>query len=178
MSDEQFGLIHIYCGAGKGKTTAAVGLCIRALGRGKKVLFVQFLKGWDSGELHILSQLDNIKIMRGKPSTKFTFQMNDSEKLACLQAHNELFAQIKEYLNTNAVDLLIMDELLGTYTNNLIDRAAVVEFLKSKPVGLEVVLTGRNPAPELIELADYLSEIHKVKHPFDQGIRARVGIEK
>ena len=178
MSDEHFGLIHIYCGEGKGKTTAAVGLCIRALGRGKKVLFVQFLKGWDSGELHILSQLDNIQIMRGKPSTKFTFQMDNDEKLVCLQAHNELFAQIKEYLATNSVDLLIMDELLGTYNNHLIEREAVVDFLKHKPSELEVVLTGRNPEPELIELTDYLSEINKVKHPFDRGIRARVGIEK
>lgn len=177
MQEKQNGLIHIYHGDGKGKTTAAVGLCIRALGRGRKVLFVQFLKAWDSGELHILSQLDNLHIMRGKPSGKFTFQMDESEKLACLQAHNLLWAEICKYLQDNQVDLLILDEMLATYKNKLIDQDSLLYFLRHKPSQLEIVMTGRNPAPELLELADYISEIKKVRHPFDQGVGARIGVE-
>ena len=177
MQENQQGLIHIYHGDGKGKTTAAVGLCIRALGRGRQVLFVQFLKSWDSGELHILSQLSNIQIMRGKPSGKFTFQMNAEEKSACLKAHNQLWADILKYLQNNTVDLLVLDELLATYHHNLLDKVSFLQFLKNKPAELEVVMTGRNPAPELLELADYISEIKKVRHPFDQGLGARIGVE-
>lgn len=176
MQQAQQGLIHIYHGEGKGKTTAAVGLCIRALGRGQRVLFVQFLKAWDSGELHILSQLNHIQILRGKPSGKFTFQMNAAEKAECLQAHNKLWAEIAEHLQ-QSVDLLVLDEILGAYSHNLLDKAQILDFLQNKPPQLEVVMTGRNPAPELLELADYISEIKKIRHPFDKGVSARVGVE-
>lgn len=173
-----FGLIHIYCGDGKGKTTAAIGLAVRCAGRGNKVLLVQFLKSRDSGELYSLARLPDIEVMRGKESKKFTFQMNDEEKHALLLEHNKMFEQGLEKIKTGNYSLLILDEVIGAVNAKVFDLHKLTAFLRSKPENLEVVLTGRNPAPELLELADYVSEMRKIKHPMDKGIMAREGIEK
>jgi len=145
------GLIHIYCGDGKGKTTASIGLAVRAAGSGMNVLFVQFLKKSDTSELNILKKLPGLSVLR--PSG------------------DECWTDVKS-------GLLVLDEVIGAYNREVIDRASLVSFLREKPENLEVVMTGRNPTAELIELADYVSEIRKIKHPFDRGIRARTGIEK
>lgn len=173
-----FGLIHIYCGDGKGKTTAAIGLAVRCAGRGNKVLLVQFLKSRDSGELYSLARLPDIEVMRGKESKKFTFQMNDEEKHALLLEHNKMFEQVLEKIKTGNYSLLILDEVIGAVNARVFDLHKLTAFLRSKPENLEMVLTGRNPAPELLELADYVSEMRKIKHPMDKGIMAREGIEK
>lgn len=173
-----FGLIHIYCGDGKGKTTAAVGLAVRCAGRGNKVLLVQFLKSRDSGELYSLAKLPDIEIMRGKESKKFTFQMNEEEKHALLIEHNKMFEQVLAKIKNGGYSLLILDEVIGALNAKVFEMPKLIEFLRHKPENLEVVLTGRNPAPELIESADYVSEMRKVKHPMDKGIMAREGIEK
>ena len=156
----EHGLIHIYCGDGKGKTTACLGLSIRCAGHGNKVLFVQFLKSRLTGELKSLELLSNIEVLRGKETKKFTFQMTADEKQEVLREHMRLFARIKTKLEQEEVRLLVLD------------------FLKNKPQSLEVVLSGRNPSSALLDLADYVSEVCKRKHPFDNGIAARVGIEK
>ena len=173
-----FGLIHIYCGDGKGKTTAAVGLAVRCAGRGNKVLMVQFLKSRDSGELYSLAKLPDIEVMRGKESKKFTFQMNEEEKHALLIEHNKMFEQVLAKIKNGGYSLLILDELIGSLNAKVFEMPKLIEFLRHKPENLEVVLTGRNPAPELVEIADYVSEMRKVKHPMDKGIMAREGIEK
>lgn len=173
-----FGLIHIYCGDGKGKTTAAVGLAVRCAGRGNKVLLVQFLKSRDSGELYSLAKLPQIEVMRGKESKKFTFQMNDEEKYALLLEHNKMFDEVLAKIKTGAYSLLVLDEVIGAVNAKVFDVARLIDFLRHKPENLEVVLTGRNPAPELVEIADYVSEMRKIKHPMDRGIMAREGIEK
>lgn len=173
-----FGLIHIYCGDGKGKTTAAVGLAVRCAGRGNKVLLVQFLKSRDSGELYSLAKLPDIEIMRGKESKKFTFQMNEEEKHALLIEHNKMFEQVLTKIKNGGYSLLILDEVIGALNAKVFEMPKLIEFLRHKPENLEVVLTGRNPAPELVEIADYVSEMRKVKHPMDKGIMAREGIEK
>lgn len=173
-----FGLIHIYCGDGKGKTTAAVGLAVRCAGRGNKVLLVQFLKSRDSGELYSLAKLPDIEVMRGKESKKFTFQMNEEEKHALLIEHNKMFEQVLAKIKNGGYSLLILDEVIGALNANVFEMPKLIEFLRYKPENLEVVLTGRNPAPELVEIADYVSEMRKVKHPMDKGIMAREGIEK
>lgn len=173
-----FGLIHIYCGDGKGKTTAAVGLAVRCAGRGNKVLLVQFLKSRDSGELYSLAKLPNIEVMRGKESKKFTFQMNEEEKHALLIEHNKMFEQVLAKIKNGGYSLLILDEVIGALNAKVFELPKLIEFLRHKPENLEVVLTGRNPAPELVEIADYVSEMRKVKHPMDKGIMAREGIEK
>ncbi len=173
-----FGLIHIYCGDGKGKTTAAVGLAVRCAGRGNKVLLVQFLKSRDSGELYSLAKLPDIEVMRGKESKKFTFQMNEEEKHALLIEHNKMFEQVLAKIKNGGYSLLILDEVIGAMNAKVFEMPKLIEFLRHKPENLEVVLTGRNPAPELVEIADYVSEMRKVKHPMDKGIMAREGIEK
>lgn len=173
-----FGLIHIYCGDGKGKTTAAVGLAVRCAGRGNKVLLVQFLKSRDSGELYSLAKLPDIEIMRGKESKKFTFQMNEEEKHVLLIEHNKMFEQVLAKIKNGGYSLLILDEVIGALNAKVFEMPKLIEFLRHKPENLEVVLTGRNPAPELVEIADYVSEMRKVKHPMDKGIMAREGIEK
>lgn len=173
-----FGLIHIYCGDGKGKTTAAVGLAVRCAGCGNKVLLVQFLKSRDSGELYSLAKLPDIEVMRGKESKKFTFQMNEEEKHALLIEHNKMFEQVLAKIKNGGYSLLILDEVIGALNAKVFEMPKLIEFLRHKPENLEVVLTGRNPAPELVEIADYVSEMRKVKHPMDKGIMAREGIEK
>ena len=173
-----FGLIHIYCGDGKGKTTAAVGLAVRCAGRGNKVLLVQFLKSRDSGELYSLAKLPDIEVMRGKESKKFTFQMNEEEKHALLIEHNKMFEQVLAKIKNGGYSLLILDEVIGALNAKVFEMPKLIEFLRHKPENLEVALTGRNPAPELVEIADYVSEMRKVKHPMDKGIMAREGIEK
>ena len=173
-----FGLIHIYCGDGKGNTTAAVGLAVRCAGRGNKVLLVQFLKSRDSGELNSLAKLPDIEVMRGKESKKFTFQMNEEEKHALLIEHNKMFEQVLAKIKNGGYSLLILDEVIGALNAKVFEMPKLIEFLRQKPENLEVVLTGRNPAPELVEIADYVSEMRKVKHPMDKGIMAREGIEK
>lgn len=170
--------IHIYCGDGKGKTTAAVGLAVRCAGRGNKVLLVQFLKSRDSGELYSLAKLPDIEVMRGKESKKFTFQMNEEEKHALLIEHNKMFEQVLAKIKNGGYSLLILDEVIGALNAKVFEMPKLIEFLRHKPENLEVVLTGRNPAPELVEIADYVSEMRKVKHPMDKGIMAREGIEK
>lgn len=173
-----FGLIHIYYGDGKGKTTAAVGLAVRCAGRGNKVLLVQFLKSRDSGELYSLAKLPDIEVMRGKESKKFTFQMNEEEKHALLIEHNKMFEQVLAKIKNGGYSLLILDEVIGALNAKVFEMPKLIEFLRHRPENLEVVLTGRNPAPELVEIADYVSEMRKVKHPMDKGIMAREGIEK
>lgn len=173
-----FGLIHIYCGDGKGKTTAAVGLAVRCAGRGNKVLLVQFLKSRDSGELYSLAKLPDVEVMRGKESKKFTFQMNEEEKHTLLIEHNKMFEQVLAKIKNGGYSLLILDEVIGALNAKVFEMPKLIEFLRHKPENLEVVLTGRNPAPELVEIADYVSEMRKVKHPMDKGIMAREGIEK
>lgn len=172
------GLVHIYCGDGKGKTSASIGLSIRAAGHGLNVLILQLLKTQYTGELNILEKVPNIKVMRGKGVSEFSFNMTDEQKKICTDTHNQNLEKIIEDVKIGSIDLLILDEVIGAYNRELLDRALLINFIKAKPPHMELVLTGRNPAPELIELADYVSEIKKVKHPFDNGITARLGIER
>lgn len=172
------GLIHIYCGDGKGKTTAALGLALRCSGHGSRVLIVQFLKSRPTGELKSLALIPNIELIRGKETKKFTFQMTPEEKAQVMREHLALFAKVKEKCSSENIDMLILDEVIGACNTGVFDKDILIDFLKNKPAETEVVLTGRNPAPELVELADYVSEICKRKHPFDRGIPARTGVER
>ena len=173
MAERQTGLVHLYCGDGKGKTTAAMGLAMRAAGRGLRVLIVQFLKSTPTGELEILKLLPQVKVLRSSEQLGFTFRMNEEQKRRAAVIQQQLFAGAKEQMRDT--DLLILDEVMAAI---MLQTEQVTGLLRERHAGLEVVLTGRNPPPELIELADYVSEIKKVKHPFDKGIAARDGIER
>lgn len=170
-------MIHIYCGDGKGKTTAAIGLAVRAAGCGMKVLFARFLKNEDSGELRVLDSVPEIKVLHLKRSYGFFNTLSEETKAEVRQMYGELWDRIRKKVSGGQFQMLVIDEFMAAYRYELIDRADAIEFLEGKPEALEVVLTGRDPSPKLISLADYVSEIQKVKHPFDQGILARRGVE-
>ena len=171
------GLIHIYCGDGKGKTTAATGLAVRAAGCGMKVLLVQFLKGQETGELRALAHIPGITVLRGKASEKFTFQMDERELQQTYDLNTKNLLTAVEQARAGACDLLVLDEVMGALPCQLIDEDLLRSLVEQKPERLELVMTGRNPPDWLIEAADYVSEIKKVKHPYDRGVSARRGIE-
>lgn len=174
------GLIHIYCGNGKGKTTAAMGLGIRAAGRGYKVLLTQFLKDNESGELISIEKIgDNFDIFYGEPMKKFFKYLSEEEKLAVINEHRNRFEKVIKKAIDEKYDLLIMDEIMASINYDILELDKVIAFLKNKPENLEVVLTGRNADKALIEIADYVSEVKLIKHPYvDKKILSRIGIEK
>ncbi len=174
---KDLGLIHIYCGEGKGKTTCSVGLTVRASGYGLNVLFMQFLKSGNSSELKVLRTLPNVEVMGTKPIKKFSFQMTEEELKETREVNGKQFQEMCELLKDGKYDMLVLDESLGSIEAGLLDEDLIVNFLENKPEHLEVVLTGRYPSEKLVELADYVSRIDKVKHPYDQGVPARAGIE-
>ncbi len=170
------GLVHIYTGNGKGKTTSAIGLGIRAVGNGMKVLMVQFLKGRPSGEQTSLVKLKpNFELYKNKQIDKFSWQLTLEETEELRESTFHLFHYTIKH--SESVNMIILDEIMAAITTGLIDVKQVSDFIKNKPSHLEVVLTGRNAPDELIELADYVSEINAVKHPMSSGIQAREGIE-
>ena len=171
------GLIHIYCGDGKGKTSAATGLAVRAAGCGKQVLFARFLKNEESGELEILDRIPESHVIHLERSYGFYRTLTEEEQAEVRQMYEALWQDIVQKAETDVYDVLVMDEFMAAYNYGLIGHDAAFTFLREKPERLEVVLTGRDPDEDLVELADYVSEIRKVKHPFDRGIRARRGIE-
>lgn len=171
------GLIHVYCGDGKGKTTAAIGLAVRAAGYGRRVLLVQFLKGQTTGELRSFAHIPEITVLRGKASSKFTFQMDERELQQTYDLNTKNLLTAVEAMREGTCDLLILDEICGALSCDLIDSDLLRSLVEQKPESLELVLTGRNPPQWLLDRADYITEMVKRKHPFDQGIPAREGIE-
>lgn len=168
-------MVHIYCGDGKGKTTCAMGLAVRAAGHGRKVVVAQFLKGNNSGERAVLESLPTVNCLPVPETIKFIFAMDEQEKAQARTQMTAAFAQAVEASRDS--DLLVLDELCGAITTGMVPLENVLAFLDSRPENLEVVITGRDPAPELQERADYITEMRKVKHPFDKGVNAREGIE-
>lgn len=154
-----------------------MGLCTRAAGYGFKVLIYQFMKNNKTSERKILEQVPNITFVDGLESEKFSFQMTEEEKEERRAYYMSQFRKITEMAEKEQYQVLFMDELIYTIGAGLFDEAVLVEYLKNKPEDLEVILTGQNPGKDVVELADYISEIKKVKHPFDKGQRSRPGIE-
>lgn len=172
------GLVHIYTGNGKGKTTAAVGQGIRACGRGMKVLMVQFLKGSTTGELFTIQKLlPDFEIFRHKKIGKFTCNMTHEQREEMKKNIENLFQYVVQEAMSGRRDLVILDEIMAAISSGLIATDTVLSFVKSKPSELELIMTGRNAPLEIIQLADYVSEIKSVKHPLEAGIPAREGIE-
>ena len=166
------GCIQLYYGDGKGKTTAAMGLALRALGQGMRVVVVQFLKNGTSGELEPLKKL-GAAVYSGQPGAKFTFQMNAEEKA---QATKENNAHLAEALQQSC-DLLILDEICAARNSGMVDEALAKQAVLERPQHREVVLTGRNPEAWMVKAADYITEMQPRRHPYEQGIPARKGIE-
>jgi len=168
------GRIIINTGNGKGKTTAALGTAFRALGHGHKVCIVQFLKGQGKyGERLMAEKFDNLDwFICGKGFVFKKENIDDDRKVA-----QEGFQLAKEKIESDQYDLVILDEITYLPHYDFIDVAKIVELIKNKPQRLSVILTGRDAAPELVEVADTVSSIDLVKHAYEQGIKAQKGIE-
>lgn len=165
------GLVHIYTGEGKGKTTAAVGLAVRALGHGIKVLYLYFNK---QPGLYGYNEIQNLKQLGAKI---YGFSDQNQTKEAKDDCFINGFSQLTDLVINENPGLLILDEILISVQFGLIDEQEILDFITSKPSHLEIVLTGRGASDGLIEIADYVSDIRKVKHPYDRRIYGRVGIE-
>lgn len=169
------GLVQVYTGNGKGKTSAAFGLALRAIGRGLEVYVIQFIKGgFDYGELYIVDKLPNIKLKafgRGKFVTEKPPEKEDVE-LA-----QEALALAEEVVKSGEYDIIILDEVNVALNLKLINLEEVLELIKNKPKHVELVLTGRYAPSEIIQIADLVTEMQEIKHPYKKGYQARKGIE-
>ena len=177
MEENRQGLVHIYCGDGKGKTSAAVGLAVRAAGRGMKVLVVRFLKTENSGEVEVLRSIPGITVTPCDRTFGFVFRMNEEQKAEAAEYYQKRFETAEKEAESGNYDLLILDEILASCNYGMVQEQSVLDFLRTRPAGLEVVLTGRDPSEKLVEQADYVSEIRMIKHPYEKGVPARKGIE-
>ncbi|KGF48165.1 cob(I)yrinic acid a c-diamide adenosyltransferase [Veillonella montpellierensis DNF00314] len=175
------GLILINTGDGKGKTTAALGVALRAVGQNKKVLILQFIKGGQNyGELNAIKRLaPQIEI---RPMGKgFIFHNKDNVSTAELNEHkkaaDEAWNMLKNEVNSDEWDLIILDEINYAMHYGLVSAESVIHLLKNKPERLDMILTGRNAPEEIIALADTVTEMKVVKHAYQKGIKAKRGIE-
>ena len=169
------GCIHIYCGEGKGKTTAAFGLALRALGCDISAWIYQFLKPSPSGEALALAHFERARVLRAQesPNTPFLWEMNAQERAQCLQKQRELFNMVFEC----PADLIVLDEIFAAIQSGAIAEDALLRLLDEKQGSAEIILTGRNPGETVLKRADYITDMQKVRHPYDCGIHARRGIE-
>lgn len=174
------GLVIVNTGNGKGKTTAAMGLVLRAAGNRMKVLVVQFIKGsWKTGEQESIKALaPHVEIVR--TGRGFTIE-NLRDKRITQEEHEraaaEGFALAREKLVSGEYQLVVLDEILGSIRANLVSLDDVLDLIRSKPPDVHLVLTGRGAPPEIIELADLVTEMTEIKHPYTQGVAPQRGIE-
>jgi cob(I)alamin adenosyltransferase len=171
------GYVHVYTGGGKGKTTASLGLALRAVGNGLKVLVIQFLKGPEmTGERKISARLaPELEIRsRGREGVFHPGDLTDEDREVAIQT----LAEASRELKNGGWDLVILDEINTACTLGLVPVTRVVEIMDAKPDGVELVLTGRGAPGEVIEKADLVTEMREIKHYFRQGVAARKGIEK
>lgn len=175
------GLVHIYCGDGKGKTTAALGGAVRAAGRGRRVLIARFLKTEDSGEVMSLGLIPNITLLPSDQNFGFSWEMSPETKEAAGLYYMDCFMTAWNMAvggkDEARYHMLVLDEVIGAVNLGFVEEQALLEALKKRPENLEVVLTGRNPSSALCDQADYLTEMKMHKHPYNAGTPAREGIE-
>ena len=172
---EERGLVIVHTGTGKGKSTAAFGMVMRCLGHGMRVGIVQFIKGaWDTGERHVLARFPELVTCRAM-GEGFTWDTQDRAR--DIAAARAAWEQAKALIADPSYRLVLLDELNIVLRYDYLPIAEVVETLKGKPRDLHLVITGRNAKPELIELADLVTEMMMVKHPFRSGVKAQKGIE-
>ena len=174
---ETKGYVHVYTGNGKGKTTAAMGLALRMLAAGRRVVVVQFLKDGESGEVRLLAEHFGVPVFAGKVSDKFTWSMTPEELAATCELHDGNLASALAELEGAQEGLLVLDEALDALSKGLVDEALVDRALDMSARGVEVALTGRAPSRKVVEKADYITEMRCEKHPYAQGICAREGVE-
>ena len=172
------GLVHIYTGDGKGKTTASLGLAFRGIGCGLRVNMIQFLKTWDTGEVACAKRLsEQFKIWNFESKHGFINEMNEVQKAKLQLEINKAMEFAKECALNGESDILILDEIFGAVSNGMVSTEQILELIILKAENTELVLTGRNAPECIVEAADYVSKIDMIKHPYEQGIGPRKGIE-
>ncbi len=177
MNDIRRGLIIVNTGPGKGKTTAAMGTALRAVGQGMKVLMLQFLKGsWHYGELDAVKAFGNNFVMKqlGRGFVKVGGAEPDPEDVRMVE---EAWAESEKAIMSAEWDLVILDEINYAISYHMLDANKVAEALKRKPEMVHVILTGRNAHPAIVEVADTVTEMRQVKHAYEKGVMAQRGIE-
>jgi cob(I)alamin adenosyltransferase len=177
MNDIRRGLIIVNTGPGKGKTTAAMGTALRAVGNGMKVLMLQFLKGsWHYGELDAVKAFGDNFVMKqmGRGFVKVGGAETDPEDIRMVE---EAFAEAEQAIMSGEWDLVVLDEINYAITYGMLDAAKVADVLQRKPELVHVILTGRNAHPTIVEIADTVTEMREVKHAYTKGIMAQRGIE-
>lgn len=172
------GMVHVYTGDGKGKTTAALGLALRALGWDFRVSMIQFIKGY--------SEIGEIKFAENHPNNRFIIRqfaidvsraIDERKLLARREEAAQAMAYAEEIVRSGEFDLVILDELSVAIHYGLIDLARVLKLIEEKPIPVELVITGRNAPRELIKAADYATEMLMLQHPFEKGVQARRGVD-
>lgn len=177
-SSERHGLTIIYTGNGKGKTSASLGLILRASAQGWRIAFLQFIKAWDFLSEHKTLRERFPEVKHELFGEGFVGILGDQKpKSAHKSAAQAGLAKAKEMMSSQEFDLVILDEILGTVTGGLIDEPEIIELLDQKPKKLHLVLTGRGATPAMVERADLVTEMKEVKHPYQQGILAQRGID-
>lgn len=175
------GLVHIYCGDGKGKTTAAIGSAVRAAGRGRRVLVCRFLKTDDSGEVMGLSDVPGITVLPCTRSFGFSWEMTPEQKQEAALYFMDRFLRAWEMAGgregEGGCDMVVLDEIIGACNLGFVKEEEVVKAIRTRPEHMEVILTGRNPSKPLVECGDYITEMVMRRHPFTDGTGAREGIE-
>lgn len=168
------GMVQVYTGNGKGKTTASFGLALRAVGAGKKVYIAQFVKGMKYSELNSFSQLKNVEIKQYGLKCFINGQPNTDD----INAAKAGLLEVAEILKSGEYEVVILDEANIAVYYDLFSAAELIEVIDARDPGVEVVITGRNAAAEIIERADLVTEMKEIKHYYQKGVQARVGIEK
>jgi cob(I)alamin adenosyltransferase len=168
------GLLMVYTGHGKGKTTAAFGLAFRALGRGLRVGIVQFIKGkWKTGESLFAGTIPNLDLfLMGRGFTWESDDLSQDKKAA-----REAWAKAKELIDGGQYDIVILDELTYCIHYNFIEENEILQTLSERPTHVHIVVTGRNAPDKLKDLADLVTEMKSIKHPFEKGVPAQSGID-
>ncbi len=177
MNDIRRGLIIVHTGPGKGKTTAAMGTALRAVGQGMRVLMLQFLNGsWHYGELDAVQAFGDRFVMKqmGRGFVKVGGAETDPEDIRLVE---QAWAEAEQAIQSGQWDLVILDEINYAIGYHMLDPARVVEALKKKPEMVHVILTGRNAHPTIVDLADTVTEMRQVKHAYEKGVQAQRGIE-
>jgi len=168
------GYIHVYTGPGKGKTTAALGLGLRASGAGLKVHMVQFMKGRRYSEIDTIDNISNFTISQ---HGRDEFVSKENPDKIDIDLAQKGFKFAKEIINNGKYDMVILDEINVAVDYNLITLKDMIKLLEKKPEKLELILTGRDAHPDIIKIADLVTEMLEIKHPYQQGITARKGID-
>ncbi|MCL2148145.1 MAG: cob(I)yrinic acid a,c-diamide adenosyltransferase [Methanomassiliicoccaceae archaeon] len=171
---KELGLVHVYTGNGKGKTTASLGLGFRAAGRGLEVLMIQFLKPPENYGEHVSAErFPNFTIL----PLGLDHMVSKVPKERDIKVAQDTLQRARDEIYSGKYDLVILDEVNNAMSWKLLDPAEVVGMLEGRPANIEIVLTGRGAPKEIVEYADLVTEMTLVKHPFDKGVRARKGIE-